>query len=304
MTAVPTFLLFGADGQVGYELARELAPLGTVVPRTRQDADLEDGGALRAAVAAARPTVVVNAAAYTAVDAAESDAGRCRLVNAVAPGVLAAAAEEVGAAVVHFSTDYVFDGASDRPYTEDDAPSPLNVYGATKLDGERAVAEACDAYLTFRLGWVYGLRGRNFLRTMLRLARERDELTVVSDQFGAPTWSRLVAAAVAQVVARGMGDPGAEPARQLRAFVARRRGVYHLGSAGTASWHAFAEAGLALDPARSEQRCTVVRAVASDAYPTAAQRPRRSLLDSRRAAERFGVRLPDWRDQLALALRA
>jgi dTDP-4-dehydrorhamnose reductase len=260
---------------------------------------LTDGNALRDAVCRARPTVVVNAAAYTAVDAAEADADGCRLVNALAPGAIAAAAEEVGAAVVHFSTDYVFDGALARPYAEDDTPSPLSVYGASKLEGERAVAAASTAYLTFRLSWVYGLRGRNFLRTMLRLARERDELRVVADQFGAPTWSRLAAAGVAQALGAAARSP-----HGLRAGVAEARGVYHLSASGVTSWHGFAEAILAADPAREEQRCRSVRAVPTTEYPTPAARPPYSVLSNDKVVARFGVRLPDWRDQLARMYRA
>jgi dTDP-4-dehydrorhamnose reductase len=217
----------------------------------------------------------------------------------VAPGVLAAAAERAGAAVVHYSTDYVFDGTLSRPYTEDDAPNPLNVYGATKLGGERAVAAESSAYLTLRLSWVYGLRGRNFLLTMLRLARDREELRVVADQHGAPTWSRAIAAATARIVAAALADP-----RGPRAHFADRRGVYHLAAAGRTTWHGFAEAILAADPARAEQRCRRVLAIPTADYPTPARRPASSLLDGARAAERLGVALDGWRDQLAGALAA
>lgn len=293
----PSFLLFGRDGQVGYELATALAPLGRVTALARADADLVDAGALRAAVRRARPQVVLNAAAYTAVDAAENDGERCRAVNGVAPGVIAAAAEEVGAAVVHFSTDYVFDGALGRPYVEDDAPNPLNRYGATKLEGEIAVAAASSAYLTLRLGWVYGLRGRNFLATIRRLARDRDELAVVCDQLGAPTWSRAIAAAVARLLREPV-----TAADGAAAAIRASRGVYHLGAAGETSWHGFASAIVAADAARGDQRCRRVRAIATAEYPAAARRPPYSVLNSERAAATFGVRLADWREQLRQAL--
>lgn len=295
----PTFLVFGANGQVGYELARELAPLGRVVALTRADLDLTDLAAVGATVRSVRPTVVLNAAAYTAVDAAETDVDACRVVNAVVPGVMAEAAEAVGAPIVHYSTDYVFDGTLGRPYTEKDAPNPLNVYGATKLEGEWAVAAASTAYLTLRLSWVYGLRGRNFLRTMLRLAREREELRVVSDQVGAPTWSRAIAEATGQVLTTLLRGPA-----DVREAVGAASGVYHLSAGGQTSWHGFAEALLAADPAREEQRCRAVRPIASAEYPTAARRPGYSVLDGERLASRFGLRPPAWPEQLARALGA
>lgn len=293
----PTLLVVGARGQVGYELVRELAPLGTVVAFTRAECDLGDPAVAAAAVRAARPSVVVNAAAYTAVDRAEQEPDAARLANAEAPGAMAAAAAECGAPFVHYSTDYVFDGAKDGPYAEADATNPLGVYGRTKLDGERAVAAVNPAHLVFRTSWVYGARGQNFARTMLRLAREREELRVVADQVGAPTWARAIAAGTAQIVGAALrsGD-GAQ------AWTAEHAGVYHLASAGETSWHGFAEAVLAADPARDEQRARRVVPIATTDFPTPARRPANSRLDSGRAAERLGVRIPDWRDQLRLAL--
>lgn len=295
MRGPTTLLVFGGEGQVGFELVRELAPLGRVVAPRRGDVDLANPDALRAAVRDARPDVVVNAAAYTAVDAAETDRERCHAVNATAPSILAAEAERAGAAVVHYSTDYVFDGRAGRPYTEDDAPNPLNVYGATKLEGEERVAAASTAYLIFRLSWVYGLHRRNFVRTMLRLAREREELRVVSDQVGAPTWSRMVAAATAQVLAASGRHPSG-----VREGVAAVRGLYHLSAGGATTWHGLAEAVLASDPRRGEQICRLVRAIPTSEYPTPARRPSYSVLSSDRAWERLRVRLPTWAEQLAL----
>jgi dTDP-4-dehydrorhamnose reductase len=295
--AAPSFLVLGAEGQVGFELVRELAPLGAVLPLTRAQLDVADAAAVRAVVRAARPTVVVNAAAYTAVDAAETDAERCRLVNAVGPGVLAEEAERLGAALIHYSTDYVFDGESARPYTEADRPNPRSVYGATKLAGEEAVAAASTAHVVLRLSWVYGLRGRNFLRTMLRLAREREELRVVDDQTGAPTWSRMIAAATAQLLAGAARSP-----LGMHGAIAELRGVYHLSAGGATTWHGFAEALLAADPDRAEQRCRAVHAIATSEYPTPARRPAYSVLDNAKARARLGVWLPAWDRQLELAL--
>ncbi len=295
--ARPVIVVTGARGQVGYELVRELAPLGRVVAFTREECDLERPDVAARAVAAARPSVVVNAAAYTAVDRAESDAERCRAVNADAPGALAAAAADCGAAFVHYSTDYVFDGAKAGAYLEDDAPNPQGVYGATKLDGERAVLVANPAAAVFRTSWVFGARGQNFLRTMLRLARERDELRVVADQVGAPTWSRAIAAATAQVVGAAIRAP-----EGAAAWLAHRRGVVHLTSGGSTSWHGFAEAILAVDPGRAEHRAARVVPISTAEFPTPARRPANSVLDNSRLRERFGLQLPDWRTQLQLAL--
>jgi len=250
---------------------------------------------MRAVVRDAAPSLVVNAAAYTAVDRAEEDAGRAHAINAVAPGVLAEEAARLGAPIVHFSTDYVFDGEKRAPYSEDDTPAPLGVYGRTKLEGERAVAAAGGAHLVIRTAWVYGRRGHNFLLTMLRAARERDELRVVADQFGAPTWSRMLAGGTAAIVARMRDGEGFS-------LQPRDRGVYHLGAAGVTSWHGFAEAILAADPARSEQRAQRVVPISTREYPTPARRPAYSVLAGARAAAVFGVALPDWRRQLELCM--
>ena len=294
--AVPTLLVLGAQGQVGFELVRSLAPLGRVVAMTRAECDLADPVGAAAAVRAIAPSVVVNAAAYTAVDRAEEEPELCARVNGEAPGRLAEAAAACGAPFVHYSTDYVFDGDKPAPYTEADAPNPLGVYGRTKLAGERRVAEAAPAGLVFRTTWVYATRGRNFLRTMLRLARERDELRVVADQRGAPTWARALADGTAQVVGAALRAPGG-----ALGYTAARAGVYHMSAAGETTWHGFAEAALAGDPARAEQRATRVIPIGTADYPTPARRPANSVLDSSSLAEAFGVRLPDWRAQLALA---
>lgn len=277
-------LLLGGNGQVGWELERALAPLGRVAALGRAEADLASPEALRAAVRAVRPRWIVNAAAYTAVDRAEAEPEAAFAANAHAPGVLAEEARRVGAFLVHYSTDYVFDGSKGAPYTESDAPAPLNVYGRSKLAGERAVQAAGDDHLILRTTWVYGARGGNFLRTMLRLFAERDEVRVVADQMGAPTWSRMIAGATAVIVAASRsGTHG---------------GVYHLAAAGQTSWHGFAEA--IRDTVAEPGTRVRVMPISTAEYPTPAVRPAWSVLDCGRLARDFGVALPGWRESLEL----
>jgi dTDP-4-dehydrorhamnose reductase len=295
--ASPTILVTGASGQVGYEVVRLMAPIGRVVAPRRPELEMASPDSITEVLKRVRPDIVVNAAAYTAVDRAEMEPEICASVNATAPGILSEELSRSGGALVHFSTDYVFDGGASRDYTEDDEPCPMSVYGRTKLAGERAVVSGGAPHLIFRTSWVYGDRGHNFMRTILRLARERDELRVVDDQVGAPTWSRALAAAVTTVAARLLSAPGGalEAAQELG-------GLYHLTAAGRTSWHGFARAILELDPARSEHRCRVMHAVPTSEYPTPARRPANSVLASDRARERLGLAIPDWREQLALVL--
>lgn len=280
-------LLTGVNGQVGWELQRTLAPLGEVVAADRSVLDLADTASIRRSVAAIAPDLIVNPAAYTAVDKAESEPELAHAINAAAPGELAAC----GVPLVHFSTDYVFDGSKAGAYTEADTPNPLGIYGASKLAGEHAVARAVIPHLILRTSWVYGLRGRNFLLTMQKLARERDTLSVVDDQLGAPTWSRLIAEATALVVARWLdrADPTSDS------------GVYHLSCGGRTSWHGFAAAILA-HLAATGGRTARLSAIPSSGYPTPAARPANSQLDCGKLAQIFGVRLPDWEQALALCL--
>lgn len=292
----PTVLLVGGGGQVGFELRRELAPLGRVVAPRSAELDLGAPEQIQRLVQELRPSVIVNAAAYTAVDRAESEPEAAHAINAVAPGLLAHAAATAGASLVHFSTDYVFDGAAERPYTELDEPAPLGVYGRSKLEGERRVAQAGGSYLILRTGWVFSRRRHNFMLTMLRLARTQEEMAVVADQRGAPTSARLLAAAAAQLIAHAVGD-----AHQRAAFE-RSSGVLHLSAAGETTWHGFAEAILAADPERERQVCRRVRAIATADYPTPARRPAYSVLDNTRVAERFGIFLPSWQEHLAMTL--
>lgn len=283
-------LLTGVKGQVGWELQRSLASLGEVVAVDREDMDLADAAAIRTKVQEIAPRVIVNPAAYTAVDRAESEPERARLINAVAPGILAEAALRCGAILVHYSTDYVFDGSKDTAYLEDDAPHPLNVYGATKLAGEAAIRAAGVRHLILRTSWVYGLRGGNFLLTMQRLMRERTELKIVDDQIGAPTWSRLIAEATAQILAQCLS-----PARG--ADRPEPWGTYHLTCGGETSWYGFAAAIAELGgyPTR-------LNPIPSSDYPTPARRPTNSRLDNAKLARVFGLRLPHWREALKLCL--
>jgi dTDP-4-dehydrorhamnose reductase len=291
----PRILLTGGTGQVGWELRCALAPLGEVLAPGRTHLDLADAAALRAAVRDFAPAAIVNCAAYTDVEGAEREVDAARAVNVHAPEVLATEAARAGALMVHFSTDYVFDGRKGAAYTEGDATAPLNAYGRTKLEGEEAVTAAGGAHLVFRTSWVYGLRGRNFLRTIQRLAGERDVLRVVDDQIGAPTWSRMVAEGVAvalgRLAVRGRGFAGE----------GGPWGTYHLSAGGETTWHGFAEAILASRP-EPGGRSPRLEPVSSEAYGAGAVRPRYSVLDCGRAAATFGVRLPGWRDQLALAV--
>lgn len=277
-------LLTGSAGQLGRELVRSLACLGEVVACDRRALDLGDADALRSVLRATKPSVVVNAAGYTAVDRAESEPAAAEAVNGLAPGILAEEAKRCGALLVHYSTDYVFDGAKGAPYTEDDAPAPLSAYGRSKLAGERAIAAVAGRHLILRTGWVFGLHGANFMKTMLRLARERDELRVVADQRGAPTWTRHLADATALLLAR---RDAAE-------------GLFHVAAAGEATWHGYAEAIVATAAAAGLiERAPHVLPIATADYPLPARRPADSRLDCRRLARDCGIALPDWRTGLA-----
>lgn len=291
-------LLFGGNGQVGTELQRTLAPLGELVVATRDGtsqgavasvvADFNAPQTLPAVIDAVAPDVVVNAAAYTAVDRAEGDTEAAFRVNAEAPGWVADACAARGALFVHYSTDYVFDGSSVRPYREDDPVAPLGVYGASKLAGERAIQASGAQHMIFRTAWVYAAHGHNFLRTMLRLAAERDELRVVNDQVGCPTPAWLIA----DVTARALSMPPL------------RSGLWHLAASGSTSWCGFADA--IVDGAFAAgllARRPVVKGISSAEYPTAATRPARSLLETTRLQSDFEVVLPRWQDGLQHVLR-
>ena len=287
----PKILLIGKTGQVGWELHRSLAPMARVSAVDYPEIDLTDATAARQLVLDNKPNVVVNAAAYTAVDKAESDTQTTQLINGVAPGVLAEAAKQVGALMIHYSTDYVFDGTKHTPYVESDPPNPLGAYGRTKLEGDEAVRAAGGDHLIFRLCWVYAARGQNFLLTIRRLARERDTLRVVNDQFGCPTWSRLIAEAT--VLALRQALMATEPETL--------NGVYHLAASSHTSWHGFAESIVNAMPAEG-LKCTRVEAITTPEYPTPARRPAWSVLSCAKLERVFGLRLPGWEEMLRLAL--
>lgn len=278
-------LLFGRNGQLGWELQRSLAPLGDVVALGSSGAgDLRQPEVVAATVREHRPDVVVNAAAYTAVDQAEAQPELARTINAEAPGAIARACRELGATLVHYSTDYVFDGSGTRPWREDDPKGPLNAYGRSKLEGEQRILQAAPQHLVLRTSWVYGLHGGNFVKTMLRLAREREQLTVVDDQFGAPTGADLLADVTAHALRTLLADPG-------------KAGIYHVAAAGETSWHAYARHVVG----KAQQAGEIFKAgpqqvlpVPGSSFRTAARRPDNSRLDTTRFRQAFGLVLPPW----------
>jgi len=275
-------LLTGRNGQVGWELERKLAPLGEVIATDRATLDLADPDAIRRVVRETKPDVIVNAAAYTAVDKAESEPELAMKINGFAPGVLAEEAKRLGALLVHYSTDYVFDGDKTTPYVEDDPPNPINVYGRTKLEGERAIQAAGCRHLILRTSWVYGARGRNFLLTILRLAREQQELRVVDDQVGAPTTSALIACVSGEILSK---NPDAH-------------GIYHFAASGKTSWCGFAREILA-----ASGNSTRVLAIPSSEFPAPARRPRNSLLDCAKLARECQIVQGPWQEGLQATLR-
>jgi len=290
---LPRILLIGADGQLGWELRRTLASVGQVIAADLSGdsgpaVDLLEPASLRRLFNETGPALVVNAAAYTAVDKAESDRARAQAINADAVALMAELAAAANTPIVHYSTDFVFSGETDRPYREDDAPGPLGVYGETKLAGEQALLGSDAEALIFRTAWLYGVRGNNFLLTMLRLFDERSELRIVDDQIGTPTWSRMLAEVSAQVLYRVLhGD--------LR--ISEIKGLYHVTSAGATSWYGFA------DSIRSAtgHRCKLLPIPTSE-YPAPARRPAYSVLDTGRFRRTFGLTMPDWRQSLSLCL--
>ena len=297
MTASRPILLLGKHGQLGRELHGALGALGPVVALAREDVDVRNSDALRRSIRHHRPRLIVNAAAFTAVDRAESEAELAFEINATAPGIIAAEARNIGVPLIHFSTDYVFDGRARTPYDESAPANPLNVYGRSKLAGEAAIAAAGGSFLIFRLSWLYALHGSNFLRSILGSANDGKPLRVVADQVGCPTWTGAVSAGVCQLLgshARPAGDFGA---------LGERAGLYHLTGEGQASWHEFASEIVRVFPRPVGEALPVVEAIPTASYPAVAQRPTYSALSSQRARERLGLRLPSWRDQLASAAR-
>lgn len=297
-------LLTGKNGQLGRELIASLEPLGEVVALGHAELDLAKPEEIRQAIRGARPQLIVNAAAYTAVDQAESEEAIARAVNADAPGIMAEEAKKIGAALVHYSTDYVFDGSKNTPYLETDPTSPINAYGRTKLAGEDAIRNSGVPHLIFRTAWVYGREGKNFLRTILRLATQREELRIVRDQFGAPTSTHDIAAATAEILSQ-MDAPNIG----ARAF-SSVSGVFHMTAGGETNWYEFTKAileeaqsmpenpWLAATTNRLPLKTRAVTPITAAEYPTPAKRPAYSVLSNERLALTFGIRLADWRVQL------
>ena len=284
-------LLFGANGQVGWELRRSLATLGDVDPVDRTRCDLASPDAVRNTIRQAGPQLIVNAAAYTNVDKAESEKDLAMRINGLAPGVMAEESHRMGIPLVHYSTDYVFDGKQSRPYLETDAVAPVNSYGYSKLQGEEAVRAGTDQHLLLRTSWVYAARGKNFLLTMLRLARQKTELKVVSDVLGAPTWARMIADATALALMRSL-DRRWPPHTRFRDGCA---GTYHLTASGSTSWAGFAKQIFnAACPDLAPDGVRLLPILARE-YPAPATRPSNSVLANERLAQAFGLSLPDWR---------
>jgi dTDP-4-dehydrorhamnose reductase len=301
-------LVIGKNGQVGTDLRHSFPANLPIHFIGRNEINLADPNSIRKGIRNYNPRLIINAAAYTAVDKAESDQATAHAVNTEAPGILADEAKKIGAALIHYSTDYVFDGTKNSPYVEEDPTNPVSVYGKTKLEGEKAIQAAGIPYLIFRTEWVYATRGKNFLLTILRLAAEREELRIVADQTGAPTSSRAIASATTEVVMRELKDSSSND------LFASRRGIYNMTAAGETTWHGFATAivdeahratpappWMASATANRPLIVKQVKPIATAEYPTPARRPAYSILSNERLAQTFGVRLPDWRTQLSAA---
>ena len=284
-------LVTGKNGQVGYELERSLQGLGEIVAVGRNQMDLSDLRQVRDVIRSVKPNLIVNPAAYTAVDKAESEPELAMRINGEAPAVMAEEARKLGAGIIHYSTDYVFDGTKETPYLETDPTCPVNVYGATKLAGEQAIQAAGVPHLILRTSWVYGMRGKNFLLTVMRLAAERDELRIVGDQFGSPTWCRSIADTTAQLVARLDAQCGA-----VEAMAGPLSGIYNLTSSGRTSWHGFTEE---IVKHASIAKAPKVTAICTDEYPLPARRPHNSELSGARLRA-LNVHVPHWQHALAL----
>lgn len=285
-------LITGRTGQVGYELERSFQGLGDIIALDRSQMDLSNLDQVRDVIRTLKPSLIVNPAAYTAVDHAEDDAALAMRINGEAPGVIAEEAKKLNAALIHYSTDYVFDGSKATPYVEDDPTCPISMYGKSKLAGEKAIQASGAAHLILRTSWIYSTHGKNFLLTMRRLAQERDELNIVSDQHGAPTWSRTVADITAHIVAQSLA------ATQPQAWWQERSGLYHLSAQGQTTWFGFAEAIMAHASIIKKPR---LNAIPSNAYPLPAKRPSNSVLSSQRLINTF-CGLPQWQESLRLCM--
>ncbi|MGB9713198.1 MAG: dTDP-4-dehydrorhamnose reductase [Dissulfurimicrobium sp.] len=286
-------IITGKNGQVGWELARTLTTLGDVAALGREAMDLSDPASIRTVISGLRPSIIINAAAYTAVDRAEEEKGLAMAVNGIAPGVMAEEARRLGALLVHYSTDYVFDGTKCGPYTEEDPTNPINTYGKTKLAGEEAVRSSGCNHLIFRTSWVYGTRGANFLLTMLRLLRERNTIKIVDDQKGAPTWSRMIAEVTAQVLSRFVTAGGGFE------FPPDHAGLYHLSAGGTTTWYGFA---CAISNATGRGCACKIMPIPSEGYLCTAKRPKNSIMSNEKLFRAFGIKMPNWDVQFNLCM--
>jgi len=287
-------LLLGKNGQLGWELQRTFSPLGSIVAVDYPEIDLTKPDSIVTIIKEQQPQVIINATAYTAVDRAESEPTIARAVNGEAPGVIAELALKIGAALIHYSTDYVFDGTKGRSYTENDKPNPLSVYGKTKLLGEEAVSQIDGAYFTFRTSWVYSLRADSFVTKVLRWSREHKILRVASDQISKPTWGRMLAEITAILVSQS--------GNEITKWVRERRGIYHLAGEGQTSRLEWAKAILSFDPRPEEQKANHIHPAKTADFPTPAKRPLNSVLSCSHFQHTFGLSLPDWQQSLKLAL--
>lgn len=286
-------LLTGKNGQVGWELQRTLSPLGQVFAYDRQTLDLQHPHAISQLIRELKPDLIVNAAAYTAVDQAENDQAAAHAINAIAPGIMAEEAKKCGAIFIHYSTDYVFNGYNTKPYQEDEAPNPLNSYGKTKWEGEHAIRQVSGQHVILRTSWVYGTRGKNFLLTMLRLGKERDLLKIVHDQIGAPTWSRSIAQTTAHMVNRIFNRDDQQ----------NIWGTYHMTSGGHTSWYGFAEEIFHLcKMSQKEAKVPLLQPIETKEYPTPAKRPQYSILSNQKLAKQFQLAIPHWKEDLQLCM--
>ena len=288
-------LLTGKHGQVGWELQRVLGSSHDIIAVDADEMDLSQPDALVRTVREVQPELIINPAAYTAVDKAETETQLAMAVNGDAPRILAEEAKTLGIPLIHYSTDYVYDGSNTQPYREGDAPNPQSVYGKTKLAGDQAVAASGARHLILRTSWVYGVHGGNFMKTILRLAKERDELRIIADQFGAPTWARLLAQSTAHILQQW----------QSNGFDAGQEGLYHLTAGGRTSWHAYASEVVRLarqyDP--SLDKPLQIHPIATSEYPLPAPRPANSVLSTDKIRQTFGVQIPDWQEDLARCVR-
>jgi dTDP-4-dehydrorhamnose reductase len=289
-------LLTGATGQVGGALLKTLKSFGDVIAPDRAMMDLANATSIRETIRSVRPRWIVNPAAYTAVDKAESESDLAYAINAEAVKIIGEEAYALGAGVIHFSTDYVFDGSGSKPYVETDAVGPMSVYGASKLAGEKALTESGAWHMIFRTSWVYGAKGKNFLLTILKLAREREILKIVADQHGAPTWSRDLAGMTAQVI---QGCEAAAQMKELKAVLQEASGIYHAAGSGETTWFGFAAEAVRLQREREPGvRLAEIEAIQTSQYPTPAKRPSNSRLNCSKLKEQFGWAMLDWRDSL------